>query len=497
MNKVDKSESNSFRAFWIALGSLFSFGLSIVSAAILSRYLSKADYGTFKQVIFIYGSLLVIFNAGLPSVFAYYLPRFSIQKGKQIVFKLTKVLLVLGFVFSLVLYLFADIFSAILNNPDLSQPLKVFSLIPMLLLPTFGIEGIFSTYGKTYFIAIFDFITRLITLLCMLIPVIFFNGSLIDCIIGWVIGSLFTLVIGLFFKRIPFFGVNQEKSNLSLNEIFKYSLPILTASVWGILITSSYQFYISRFFGAEVFAEFSNGFMEIPIITMIISASGAALLPVFSKMFHEKKNINLFLDLWRRSLFKSASLIYPITMFFIFNSELIIKILFSEKYINSSIFFLIAMSVNFFNIVLFAPLLLSLGKTKLYSDIHMYIAISAWLLGYLCVITFNSPIAIAILVTFLTILKLIIFFVYSSKILGTTILKMIPLKQISIYFIHSFLVIIITKYLILSSFTDLNSFIYISLSLFIYCSLLLLTSNYIKVDYLIALRPILNKLTNK
>ena len=56
------NNSNTVQAFWIALGSLFSFGFAIVSSMILSRYFPKEDYGTYKQVLYVYTTLLTVFT---------------------------------------------------------------------------------------------------------------------------------------------------------------------------------------------------------------------------------------------------------------------------------------------------------------------------------------------------------------------------------------------------------------------------------------------------
>src|SRR5690606_19883838 len=101
MREINKS--NTVQAFWVALGTLSTFGLSIVSAAILSRYFDKAEYGTYKQILYVYGSLLIVFTGGLPRVFAYFLPRNNISEGKAIIWKISKLLFFCGVGFSLFL----------------------------------------------------------------------------------------------------------------------------------------------------------------------------------------------------------------------------------------------------------------------------------------------------------------------------------------------------------------------------------------------------------
>ena len=96
--------SNTLQAFWLAIGNFSSFLLAIVSAAILSRYFSKTDYGTYRQVVYVYSTLLVIFTAGLPTVFSYFLPRYNLQQGKDIVLKVSRLLFYAGLLFSIFLF---------------------------------------------------------------------------------------------------------------------------------------------------------------------------------------------------------------------------------------------------------------------------------------------------------------------------------------------------------------------------------------------------------
>src|SRR5690554_4863973 len=360
------------------MGSLSSIALGIVSAAILSRYLDKTEYGTYKQILYVYSTLLIVFSAGLPRVFAYFLPRYSIEEGKTIVRKINRVLFIAGLIFSLFLFLFSGIISIILKNPELSYGLKIFSPIPMLLLPTLGIEGIFSTYKKSIYIAIYNTLSRFLMLIFIVTPVIVFEGSYITAIYGWLGVSVITFIIAYYFKNIPFKGSKSVDTTLNYKEVFAYSLPLVGASIWGIAIKSADQFYISRYFGAEVFAEFSNGFIELPFVAMITSSASVVLMPIFSRVFHQNEGLEKLTETWKNTLNKSATIIYPILIFFILYANELMILLYSQKYAASGIYFRINMFLNFFNIIIFAPLFLSMGKTKLYSIVHMILAFTIW-----------------------------------------------------------------------------------------------------------------------
>lgn len=215
--------SNSRQAAWVAIGSFFSFIVGIVSPMILSRYFDKADYGTYKQVMYVYNTLLAVFTLGLPKAYAFFLPKYSLEYSRDIISKVTKIFFALGLVFSLSLLLFAGPIAKVMNNPDLKLALVVFSPTPFLLLPTMGLDAIYASFKKTKYLAYYTVCTRILTIFCIVIPVILFSGSYIYAIIGFDIASLLTFFLALYLKSWPVRGVEHKKSGLTYKEIFNSS----------------------------------------------------------------------------------------------------------------------------------------------------------------------------------------------------------------------------------------------------------------------------------
>ncbi len=491
MAGINKS-SNSYQALWAGIGSLSSFALAIVSAAVLTRYFDKTEYGTYRQILFVYNSMLVVFSAQLPKVFSYYLPKYSLDKGKDIVNRITLLLFISGTLFSAFLFFGSNLIAAILKNTELAAGLKYFSPIPMLLLPTLGLQGILSTYRKTKYLAFYQISTRVLMLLFIVVPVVFIENSYIFAIYGWMGASILTLFIALYVKSLPFKGVVKQKSELSTRKILNYSLPLVGAVIAGMAIKSADQFFISRYFGAEVFAEFSNGFIPIPVVSMVTSATSIVLMPVFSKLVENENNLEELTTLWKSALMKSAIIIYPLVFFMFYHADSIIEILYGVKYAKSATYFRIAMLVNLFNIIVFSPLLLSLGKSKFYSLLNGVGAVLAWIVGYLIILTFNNPFILAAWSVFLSISMVVFGFISSSHYLGVSLNKMIPTEQFFRLFMHLILILTILfglEYL----FSISNSFLKLSVHGFVYAALVLLTGKYFGVDYWMVFKPFLNK----
>src|SRR5690606_31536903 len=183
--KDNQRGGNTQQTFWVLVGSLMGFGFSLLSSVILSRYFDKDEYGTFKQVLYVYNSLLLVFTLGLPKTYSFFLPRVNPNEAKDLISKINKVLIILGALLSVSLFLGSSHIAFLLENENLAETLRYFSLVPLLMLPTMGLEGILATYRKTKFLALYNTLTKLMLLLCVVIPVVFFKGGVNSAIIGF------------------------------------------------------------------------------------------------------------------------------------------------------------------------------------------------------------------------------------------------------------------------------------------------------------------------
>ena len=120
-----ENTSNFNQALWLGIGQSCTFVLSFLSAAILARYFDKQEYGTYKQIRYIYTTMQSLFTMGLPSAFAYFIPRMNANEQKSLVNGLTRIFLLLGVVFSLSLFFLAKPISIWLNNPELAVGIKI------------------------------------------------------------------------------------------------------------------------------------------------------------------------------------------------------------------------------------------------------------------------------------------------------------------------------------------------------------------------------------
>ena len=181
---------------------------------ILARYFDKQEYGTYKQIVFVYTTFVTLFTAGLPSAYAYFLPKLSKSEGKGIISRLTKLFLALGVLYGLCLFSLSGVIADALKNPELERGLKLFAVIPVMMMPTMGIEGVYTAIRKSHVLAIYTTATRLGMLAFITLPVIILKGTYETAIIGWMFSSLLTFILAIYLKYKPFRGVKAVVASI-------------------------------------------------------------------------------------------------------------------------------------------------------------------------------------------------------------------------------------------------------------------------------------------
>lgn len=216
----------------------------------------------------------------------------------------------------------------------------------MLMMPIIGIEGILVVYKQAHLVFIYVLLSKIFTISCVLAAVYVSGASAVNAIIGLVLAYAMTSFVGFRLMYRPFKDIAVLQSCISIKDIFSYSIPVFNASVYGFIIGSASQFFVSRYFGVAEFAQFANGFMELPFAGVIIAVIASVMLPEFSRMYAAGTAKEEYILLWNRTVFQSASLIYPISIFCFIFAEDIITCLYGPKYGIASDLFRIITIIN-------------------------------------------------------------------------------------------------------------------------------------------------------
>ena len=485
---MSSTKSNFNQALWLSVSYVCSMAVGIVSAAILSRYFSKAEYGTYKQIMYVYQILFTVFQAGLPAVFTYFLPRYSQGEGKFIVKKINTLLFVLGAFCSIVLFATSDLLADILKNPELSTGLKIFSLFPLFTLPTLGVEGIYTVNKNTRFVAFYNITTRLLMLVCIIVPVLFIKNDYRYALVGWGVASFVAFIIAMIAKNNVYKKVDEIEIPNIFRDVFDYTLPIMGSALVFMVFNSASQFFISRYYGTEAFAEYSNGYMTLPFAVIFIAPVRMLLTPMFAKASSDG-NYSSALQTLHSSSKQTFVLLIPIIVFAFAFAREIMQFLYGDAYINSFIFFRIILMFNFVEMFVFSSVLAAIGKTKQQFYFDVSCTIILWIIDMVMVVTgIGNPYLItAAFVLLNATCKYFLpgIYLYTREHLHVITIDVIKcmLKVLLHTVVVAFVVFNLHKIVNITC----SPFIILCVSLIVYYLLLIITSKIIKINYLQAL----------
>ena len=470
----------------------------IGSAIVLSRYFNKVDYGTYRQILYVYTSLLFIFTLGLPRTYSFFLPRVPIEEAKSVIKKINNILVASGLCMGCTIYFGAELIANLLNNNELINPLRYFSLVPIFMLPIIGLDGILATYKKTQLLAFYFIAKNILFFVLIVTPVVFMGGGVVSAILGFSVASFISFLLAAFLKYWPIKKITPVTTSLSYKEIFKYATPIFMAGFWATLISSSDQFFISRYFGVEVFAEFANGAVELPFVTMVIASTAIVLAPIYSKKAFDgsAKAREEIIQLWHSVLSKTIKLTYPLIAFFYCFADMVMVALYGQSYINSGEYFEIKILVNFFTIVSLEPLLLSIGGNKYYYRVFMYGAIVLIALQALSVMFISSPVALVWVSVICQIGRILAMLLFVAKYFDVKLYQLFSWSVIA-KLTPCFIILYTIKYSILFFIDDSNVFVTLSTAAILYLILFVIWAYIAKLDYLSIIKPLLKRMPSK
>jgi len=317
-------------------------------------------------------------------------------------------------------------------------------------------------------------------LLFIVLPVIILDGSYIFAIYGWLVVSVISFIVALFLKNQPFRGLESRTPIFTYKTILIYSGPLVFASLAGTAIQSSNQFFISRYFGEIEFANFSNGFIQLPFVVMITSAVATVLMPQISKL--HKTNPEKIGDLYKAAILNSAIVLYPLISFILVFSSDVVEILFSKLYLDSSIYMKLSMIFNYFNILVFAPIFLGMGASRAYSKIHIITAVFLWMLSYGVVLFIPNPYIVAGVYVIMRIVLIVMAYNVMIQLLKVKLKDILPLKHFVQVILHTLGSSILAYYII--SFFHLNIILKISVAFILYLTILFSTDLIFNNTYL-------------
>lgn len=300
---------------------------------ILSRVLSMYDYATYRQTLLVYAFISPLLMLGLPQALYYFLPGEN-KRPRSLLMGNVLLLSFMAGLFTLFLLFGGNrLLAWRFNNPNIARTLLILAPYPLFMLPASGLSACLIARNRVKQVAVYNVLSRLFMLSVVLTAVLICRTPA-AAIVGTVVGAGMVLVPAL---KLMFAACNVGSLLPSTNGMWsqlKYAVPLGLAGIIGTISKSLDKIIVSSMCSPEQSAVYINGAIEIPLIGVLTGSVMAILIPDLVKMYKAAQYGELRV-LWHRAMVKCSLLILPIMVFLLVMAPEVIRLLFSDRYVES------------------------------------------------------------------------------------------------------------------------------------------------------------------
>lgn len=460
----------SAQTFIISVASMLTSSTVILSAMVLSHTLTKAQYGTYKQIWLIFNSISPFIVMGVNGAINYFISKGNREEEKTIVFLANFIISIFSVIAGLALYFGAKQVAALLDNPELEPYLKTFAFYPLFYLSTGFKYVLFVAKKKAIYSAISTIVTSIIMLVSSIVPVLIYGD--IAIVFKWIVVGigcewLFYILAFNYHYRNDTIKIEKEKVVAFLQYFFSLGVTSLIATYSSFID----KYFIVSYYSVEKYAIFNNGAVHIPISSVVLHSSMLVLFPRLVSL-REEGRYESMVSLWNHACKKLSLIIFPAFIFLLIFANELIQTMFSEKYIESAQIFRIYLFAFVFRFTQYSTFLLVFGDLKW----HLYLAATSFILNALFNFIFIEQFGFlgpAYGTIIVNLIYIILLLGRSSKLLKTSIFNTLPFKDLALNLTIATLVGIFTSYII-RSFTSFQTDLMTLISAFILYSVVYL-----------------------
>ncbi|MBP3819637.1 MAG: lipopolysaccharide biosynthesis protein [Butyrivibrio sp.] len=368
--------SHSLRAkafinfFWRFAERIFAQLISFIVALILARILSPNDYGTVALIMIFTNIMQVLVDSGLANALVQKIDADDVDFSSVFFFNI-----VWGLILYFLLYTLAPFIAAFYVKPELVSLIRVLGLTVVVS----GVKNVQQAYvSRTLQFKKFFSATLTGTLISAVVGIVLaLKGFGAWAIVGQYLGNICidTLTLWITVRWRP----KKEFSFERLKTLLSYGWKLLASGLLDTFYQNTWQLVIGKVYSPLDLAYYNQGnkFPNI-IVSNVNSSIDSVLLPVMSK---EQNNIESVKLMTRRAIKTSVYIMSPLMFGLIATSEIVVRLILTEKWISCVPFLCVFCFANVFLPVHTANLnaIKAMGR----SDLFLNLEIIKKLVGFL------------------------------------------------------------------------------------------------------------------
>ncbi|MDN5864203.1 MAG: GNAT family N-acetyltransferase [Gammaproteobacteria bacterium] len=349
------------------VGFIATFAIPIV----LARLFSQSEFGTYKQIFLVFGTLFMIGQIGMAESLYYFIPS-SRRSGGGFIANALAVLAVAGMALLALLWLNAQRIAGWLNNPELAGYLPYVGVFLLLMLMSAVLEITMIAREHHRLASGVYAVSDVARAALFVVPALVLH-SLTALMVGAIAFAAFRLAAAGLYLRKQYAG-NFGFDPLKFKQHLAYALPFGMAVVIQVVQAQFAMYYVSSQFDAATFAIFAVGCLQIPL-TQFLAVSTSSVMMVRMKETLNDGKASEALEIWRDTTRKLTLIFAGLAGVLVVSAHALIVTLYTATYAKSVPIFEVAC----IGIVLAG--LLTAGVMRVYAQTKFLIVLKLVKLG--------------------------------------------------------------------------------------------------------------------
>ena len=315
----------------IVAGRTIGYVAAFAIPVVLARLFDQTEFGIYKQIFLIYGTLYVLAQVGIAESLYYFVPRNPGQSGRHVSNALATLAAAGGVCFAL-LAISRNRIGDLLGTPALANYLPLLGAFVALMLMTALFEIVLVS-RKRYLAAAWTYAASDVGRTVLIVLPALLLGGIRWVMIGAVAFAAMRFVAMLVALWREFRGAIGGDAQLWRRQL-AYAMPFALAVGVEVVQMNFHQYFVAARFDAATFAVYAVGCLQIPLVDVIATSSANVMMVRMSADGADRHGAAA-LAAWHLTVLRLAFVMFPLTVFLILTARHIITILFTSSYLAS------------------------------------------------------------------------------------------------------------------------------------------------------------------
>ena len=375
----NRESSLTIDASWLLIARVLSFAFAVALPVFLTRHLDQTQFGVYKQAFLMVNSLLTIVPFGFGMSAMYFVPR-EPEKKSSIVLNILLFNLLAGAPVCLALAIRPSILRLIFGGPELLPYARYIGVIVLLWTIASGFEFIAIALTEMRAASTIIICIQLSRTAFVLTAAVFF-GSVQALVTAAMIQGACQVVAYVIYLNARFPGFWRHFDGSMMRRQLSYALPLGAAGFLYVCQTDLHNYFVSNRFSPALFAVYSIGTAQLPLVYMLQEAATSVLIPRISLLQARGEHREVLMQMLR-AIRKLAAAYLPIYFLMLVVGREFIAFLFTDRYASAWPVFVVNLTLLPVSMILFDPLYRAYANQR-YFLIRMRIVLCAALIPLL------------------------------------------------------------------------------------------------------------------